>query len=75
MNSCKEGYHSRSRAPPYLLVDSYFHQPNKNKKVFIHTDNESLAYLFNNKTSKDANVMKLIRPMLLPLMKLIVNLK
>ena len=47
----------------------------KNKRLHLHTDNEALVSVLNSKTSKSPRVMTLVRPLVLKLLHLNINVR
>ena len=50
---------------PILLALFLFSLELQGKSLVIHTDNEALVYVFNNKTSKDPYILSMLRELTL----------
>ena len=50
---------------PIALALLLFSEVLKGKSIIIHTDNEALVHVFNNKTSKDTHILSMLRRIIL----------
>ncbi len=54
---------------PILLAFKMFRKKLQNMRVILHTDNQALVHIINNQTSKDPNIMVLVRDLVLTLLQ------
>ncbi len=60
---------------PILLTIQVFGQSMANSSVIFYCDNEAIVHVINKQTSKDKNIMCLLRPLVLALLKFNIKFK
>ena len=52
-----------------MPIFKMFRKKLQNMRVILHTDNQALVHIINNQTSKDPNIMVLVRDLVLTLLQ------